>query len=105
MKTLYPSFVYPIRNNVKSPLPYIDKIQDGDLIILDNYFPWDWGWESELWDIFLWEYLKKWLECKIICISDYGKTLVDKFCNWDIVNQNGDIIWWYPDKRIQKFDK
>ena len=29
----------PVETNVNSPLPYLGKIKDGDIILLDNYYP------------------------------------------------------------------
>lgn len=91
------SFYYPIKKNIKSPIAFIDKIQNWDLILLDNYFPWK-DWEEPLWDFFLWEYLNKWLKCDIICISDFWKSLIDKYYNWEETNNKWDIKWWCPSK-------
>ena len=37
MKSLYSFLEYPIKDNIKTPLDYIDKIENWDLILLDNY--------------------------------------------------------------------
>ena len=97
LKTLLPEYNYPVKENVKSPIPFIDKIKNWDLILLDNYFPWETR-EEPLWNDFLQIYLDKWLNCKIVCISDYWKALLDKYYNRDLANQNWDIIWWIVSK-------
>lgn len=49
---------YPVKENVASPLPYLEKIQDGDIILLDNYYPGETR-EEPLGDKFLEGYLNK----------------------------------------------
>ena len=103
-KKLSPSgsgFTFPIKGNVASPIPFLDKIKDWDIILLDNYFPWE-TWEEPLWDTFLQMYLDKWLNCKIICISDYWKVLLDKYVFWNLVNEKWDIIWWVTSKNAKE---
>ena len=90
-------FVYPVIDNVLSPIPYLEHINDWDIILLDNYFSWE-AWEEPLWDKFLEEYLKKWINAKIICISDYWEVLLEKYFNRDEVSKKWDIIWWVPSK-------
>ena len=55
LKDMLPWYTYPIKKDVLDPLPYLSKIKNWDLILLDNYFNW---WEWPLWDSFLWEFLK-----------------------------------------------
>ena len=31
---------FPVKNNVENPVLFGDNIQDWDIILLDNYFPW-----------------------------------------------------------------
>lgn len=88
---------YPIKNNIDNPISIVDEIQNWDIILLDNYFPWN-DWEEPLWEKFLEEYTRKWLSCKIICISDYGKVLLDRYTYWDEVYNKWDIIWFVPNK-------
>lgn len=104
MKASYSFLEYPVKDNINTPLDYIDKIENWDLILLDNYFPGK-QWEEELWDEFLWKYLELWLKCKIICISDYGKKLLEKFYNWEMVNNKWDIIYRCPSKNIKDIPK
>ena len=95
---------FPIKNNIVSPIPFVDQIKKWDIILLDNYFPWE-TWEEPLGDIFLEKYIEKWLNCKIICISDYWKVLLDKYINRDLVNQKWDIIWYIPSKDCEEILK
>lgn len=78
IRHLFPNWEYPVKKNIKSPLPFVDKIQNWDIILLDNYFPWNW-WEEALWDDFLWELMQKDKKVKIICISDYGERLLERY--------------------------
>lgn len=95
---------FPIKNNIVSPILFIEEIQNGDIILLDNYFPWE-KREEPLWDEFLQKYIEKWLMCKIICISDYWKVLCDKYIGWDLVNKKWDIIWYIPSKEPEEILK
>ena len=101
LNTLLPEYNYPIKEDVVSPIPFIDEIKNWDIILLDNYFPWE-TWEEPIWDDFLQLYIDKWLRCKIICISDYWKVLLDKYINRDLVNQKWDIIWWTTTKDAEE---
>ena len=96
LKILLPWFTYPIKKDVKDPMPYLEKIKNWDIILLDNYFDW---WEWPLWNDFLEEYLKKNLNCMIVSISDFWEKLIDKFENWEKVNKKGDVIWWITTKK------
>ncbi len=91
LNTLLPEYNYPIKDDVVSPIPFIDEIKNWDIILLDNYFPWE-TWEESLWDDFLKLYIEKSLTCKIICISDYWTVLLDKYVNRDLVDKKWDII-------------
>jgi hypothetical protein len=97
LKVSLPWYDYPIRDNVFDPCPYLENIQNWDIILLDNYFPWE-TWEEPLGDSFLEEYLDKKLKCKIICISDYWKVLLDKYFNREEVNKKWDVIGWVTSK-------
>lgn len=101
LNALLPEYNYPIKDDVVSPIPFIDKIKNWDIILLDNYFPWETR-EEPIWDDFLQLYTDKWLSCKIICISDYWKVLLDKYMFWDSVNQKWDIIWWITTKDAEE---
>ena len=92
---------FPIKNNVNSPIPFIDEIQNWDIILLDNYFPWETR-EEPLGDVFLEKYIGKWLNCKIICISDYWKVLLDKYLSWEEIDKKWDIIWYITSKNPKK---
>lgn len=105
MKASYSFLNYPIKSNIDNPLEYIDKIKDWDYILLDNWFPVVWGWDEALWDVFLWKYIELWLKCNIICISDFGKSLTDKFSNWFEVNNRWDIVGRCPSKSIKDIKK
>lgn len=94
---LLPQFHYPIKDNVNSPIPYLADIKNGDVILLDNYFPWDYR-EEPLWDDFLWQYLKLWLECKIICLSNVWERITKRFEQWCLTYNKWDIIWFVPSK-------
>lgn len=92
---------FPIKNDVDSPIPFIDEIQNWDIILLDNYFPWKTR-EEPLWDLFLEKYIEKWLNCKIICISDYWKVLLDKYFSWNEVDKKWDIIGYISSKNSEE---
>jgi hypothetical protein len=73
---------FPVRTNILNPLIYIPEIMkvQPEYILLDNYFPHRSSWRDEsLGDEFMQEYIRLWLTSKIICISDYGKTLIDRY--------------------------
>jgi len=93
---MIPWWVYPVKTDVLDPLPYLEKIKDWDIILLDNYFDW---WESPLWNDFLKLYLKKWLLCKIVSISDFWEKLIDMFEYWKLANNSWDVIWWITTKK------
>ena len=96
LKILLPWFTYPIKKDIKDPMPYLGKIRNWDIILLDNYFDW---WEWPLWNDFLEEYLNNNLNCMIVSISDFWEKLIDKFENWKKVNEKGDVIWWITTKK------
>ena len=91
-----PWYTYPVKNDVSDPLPYLKKIKNWDIILLDNYFDW---WEWPLWDSFLKEFLKTDLNCKIIAISDFWEKLVDMFENRKLANEKWLIVWWVMSKK------
>lgn len=98
------AFNFPIKNNIVSPTPFIEEIQNWDIILLDNYFPWETR-EEPIWDKFLEKYIEKWLSCKIICISDYWKVLLDKYSSREEVDRRWDIVWYIPSKEPEKILK
>lgn len=94
---LLPQYNYPVKDNVNSPIPYLAEIKNGDIILLDNYFPWEYR-EEPLWDDFLWQYLKLWLECKIICLSNVWERITKRFEQRCLVYNKWDIIGFVPSK-------
>jgi hypothetical protein len=105
LKETFPKYTYPIKKDIKNPLPYIKKIKNWDIILLDNYFDWR---KAPLWDPFLKEYLKIWMNCKIIAISDFWEKLTEMFDNRKKANDKWDIIWRIKTKKwkdIAKFIK
>ena len=96
LKVMLPSYTYPIKKDVKNPLPYLKKINDWDLILLDNYFDW---WNGPIWDKFLKEYLNTWMNCQIIAISDFWEKLTEMFNNREKANIKWDVIWWVKTKK------
>ena len=88
---------YPVKDNVNSPIPYLSEIKDWDIILLDNYFPWEYR-EEPLWDDFLRQYLKLWLNCKIICLSNVWERITQRFEQRCLVNNKWDIYWFVPSK-------
>ena len=104
LNTLMPEYDYPIKNNIENPVHFVDKIKNWDVILLDNYFPWEQR-EEPIWDDFLQRYIDKWLNCKIICISDYWKVLLDKYMFWNLVNEKWDIAWWVTTKDAEDIVK
>ena len=109
LKDRFPKVSYPIKKDVKNPLPFLKKMKDWDIILLDNYFDW---WEWPLWDSFLNKYLDSWLQCKIIAISDFWEKLTGMFSNRKEANDKWCIFWWIKSKKwediadfIEKFQK
>ena len=90
LKDMLPWYTYPIKKDVLDPLPYLKKIKNWDIILLDNYFDW---WEWPLWDSFLKEFLKTDLSCKIIAISDFWEKLIDMFENRKLASKKWLIVW------------
>lgn len=58
IRYLFHDWNYPVKKNILTPLEFVDKIQDWDIILLDNYFPWKW-WEEAMGDVFLKEILRQ----------------------------------------------
>ncbi len=81
IRHLFHDWNYPVTKNIQTPLEFVNKIQDWDIILLDNYFPWKW-WEEALGDDFLWELMQKKKKVRIVCISDYGEKLLERYDNW-----------------------
>lgn len=78
IRHLFPDWDYPVKKNVLNPLEFIDEIQDWAIILLDNYFPWKW-WEEALGDDFLKELMQNKKQVRIVCISDYGERLLERY--------------------------
>lgn len=92
-----PNFEYPVKDNVKTPIPFLSEIENWDIVCLDNYFLWDYR-EEALWDDFLWQYLKLWEKCKIIWISNIWIKLIDRFQQRCISYNQGHVIWFITSK-------
>lgn len=97
IRHLFPDRSYPIKKNILSPLEFIDEIQDWDIVLLDNYFPWTW-WEEALGDVFLWELMQKDKKVRIVCISDYGERLLERYDNWEKAYQGWLVIEFITSK-------
>jgi response regulator of citrate/malate metabolism len=71
---------FPVKENIYNPLSYLDEIvkTKPDFILLDNYFPGETR-EEALGEEFLEQLLEKKINTNIICISDYGKKLLDRY--------------------------
>lgn len=78
IRHLFPDWDYPVKKNALNPLEFIDEIQDWAIILLDNYFPWKW-WEEALGDDFLKELMQNKKQVRIVCISDYGERLLERY--------------------------
>lgn len=104
LSSKYKTWDFPIKDNITNPLKYIDDIQSNDLILLDNFFPWE-TWEEPLWAEFLNQLLSKNIKCKIICISDYWKALLDRYFEREIAYKNWNIIGFAPDKTASSVEK
>lgn len=93
--------IFPIQDNILNPLHYIDEIQDNnpDYIFLDNYFPNRTWWREEpLGNELLQRLLQSWLTSKVICISDYGKRLVDEYDGWKQWYEQWMVVDFVPSK-------
>ena len=88
---------FPIKENINNPLEFIDSISENDLILLDNFFPWETR-EEPLWAEFLSKLIEKNITCKVICISDYWKVLIDRYFEWSQAVNDWIVIWFAPDK-------
>ncbi len=99
-----PQFSYPIKKNIDNPIPYLTEIKNWDIVVLDNFFFWEWM-EQPLWDDFLWQYLKLNYNCKIICISNYWEKNIQRFPQWYKTFCKWDIIWFVPNKSAKKITK
>lgn len=97
MRDLFPEWNYPVKKNVKTPLEFWEKIKENDIILLDNYFPWEW-WEEPLGDLFLKEVLRIKKKVRIVCISDYGERLLERYDHWKEAYDQGLIIGFITSK-------
>jgi len=90
LEQVLPERDFPIKENVYNPLPYVDEIEakKPDYILLDNYFPWE-NREEALGDEFLSELLARQIKTKIVCISDYGKKLLERYYAREHAYQQG----------------
>lgn len=100
----YKMWDFPIKDNITNPLDFLDDIKNNDLILLDNFFPWETR-EEPLWAEFLNCLLNKNINCKIICISDYWETLIDRFDEREMAYKNGNVIWFAPEKTALSVEK
>jgi hypothetical protein len=98
LNIILPDLEYPVKKNIDNPIPYLSNIKKWDIIILDNFFFREWR-EQPLWDDFLWQYLKLWYECKIICVSNYWEKNIQRFPQWYKTYLKWDIVGFVPNKR------
>ena len=85
LKVMTSWYIFPIKKDIYDPLPYLSKLKDWDIVLLDNYFDW---WDSPLWNEFLKSYLETNLKCDIIAISDVWEKLTEKFEYRNKANKN-----------------
>ena len=97
IRHLFPDWDYPVKKNVLNPLEFIDEIQDWAIILLDNYFPWKW-WEEALGDDFLKELMQKKKQVRIVCVSDYGERLLERYEYWKEAYEKGLILGFVKSK-------
>lgn len=97
VNSVLPFLNYPVKENVLTPLPYVDQILEWDILVLDNTFPWRY-WEEALWDRFLELYLAQWIKAKIICISDFWHMITEKHKFRNEAQKRWDIIWRFSKK-------
>ncbi len=104
MKKIHPDWNFPVQKNILSPLEYLENIvkEQADYILLDNYFPWEYREEAKG-DEFLQQFLEKAeqnknIKTKIICISDYWISLLEKYEYRDIAHKKWYIVWFIPSK-------
>jgi len=94
---IIPKLNYPIKTNIDNPIQYLPDIKEWDIIVIDNFFYFEWV-EQPLWDDFLRQYLKLNYKCKIICISNYWEKNIQRFTCWYKTYCKWDIIWFVPTK-------
>jgi hypothetical protein len=104
LSKIFPDEDFPIKENIKDPLKYSEKINDNDIVLLDNYFPWEWR-EEPLWAHLLEKLLERKVNCKIICISDYWKRLLEQYDEWEQAYNDWLILWFAPDKNANTVKK
>ncbi len=97
VNSVLPFLNYPIKDNILSPLPYVNQILEWDIIILDNTFPWRYQ-EEPLWNNFLELYLARGIKAKIICISDFWNIITEKHRFRNETQRRWDIIWRFSKK-------
>ncbi len=80
LEKVLPGRDFPVKENILNPLPYLKEIidQKPEVILLDNYFPGETR-EEALGEEFLEQILAKELKTSVICISDYGKKLMERY--------------------------
>jgi hypothetical protein len=78
---------------------YLDEIekQKPDVVLLDNYFPWE-TWEEALGEEFLQQVLERNISTTIICISDYGMELMERYFSRENAYHKWVIKWWIANK-------
>ena len=97
IRHLFPDWEYPVKKNIVNPLEFVDKIQNWAIILLDNYFPWN-GWEEALGDDFLKELMQNKKQVRIVCISDYGERLLERYEYWKEAYEKGLVIGFVKSK-------
>ena len=99
LSKIYQDRDFPIKENINNPLEFLNNIKENDLILLDNFFPWETR-EEPLWAEFLNKLIEKNITCKVICISDYWKLLIDRYFERDQAVNDWIVIWFAPDKSV-----
>lgn len=98
----------PIQDNIFNPLDYLEEVieKEPDWILLDNYFPnRTSGREEPLWDEFLQRLLTYNINTKVLCISDYGEKLTEKYDWRKQWVQSGLVRWFIASKDAKEIKK
>jgi len=83
---------FPVKGNIYNPLSYLEEILEKkpEVILLDNYFPGETR-EEALGEEFLGQLLERRIQTQIICISDYGQKLLERFFSREEAYEKGFI--------------
>jgi response regulator of citrate/malate metabolism len=97
LHSIFPEYYFPITTTIKTPMDYAALIDEADIILLDNYFPWKSWWEEPLGCEVLEYIVTRDIQKKIICISDFQQKLLEKYDIWNTA-YNKWMIYWFPSK-------